>query len=93
MFEYKHLLLLRDIWWSKLKSIFKCCSFFKYQSLLEICGSLDRYFPALVSNTCCTIEKENKDLGYLGLHDISKLEVVWDPVYKLEREKAGCLAS
>jgi hypothetical protein len=28
LFEYKHLLLLRDIWWSKLKSIFKCCSFF-----------------------------------------------------------------
>jgi hypothetical protein len=23
LFEYQHLLLLRDIWWSKLKSIFK----------------------------------------------------------------------
>jgi hypothetical protein len=31
-FKYKHLLLLRDIWWSKFKSILKCCSFFKHQS-------------------------------------------------------------
>jgi hypothetical protein len=32
LFEYKHLLLLRDIWGSKLYFIFKCCSFFKHQS-------------------------------------------------------------
>jgi hypothetical protein len=32
LFEYQHLLLLRDIWWSKFESIFKCCSFFQHQS-------------------------------------------------------------
>jgi hypothetical protein len=31
LFEYQHLLLLRDIWWSKLYSIFKCSSFFQHQ--------------------------------------------------------------
>jgi hypothetical protein len=31
LFEYQHLLLLRDMWWSKLLSIFKCCSFFQHQ--------------------------------------------------------------
>ncbi len=30
LFEYQHLLLNRDIWWSKFKSIFKCCSFFQH---------------------------------------------------------------
>ncbi len=25
LFEYQHLLLLRDIWWSKLSSVFKYC--------------------------------------------------------------------
>jgi len=36
LFEYKHLFLLRDIWWSKLYSIFKCCSFFQHQYKLAI---------------------------------------------------------
>ncbi len=31
-FEYQHLLLPRDIWWSKFYCIFKCCSFFQHQS-------------------------------------------------------------
>ncbi len=31
LFEYQHLLLLRDIRWSKLHSIFKCCSFFQHR--------------------------------------------------------------
>ncbi len=31
MFEYQHLLLLRDIWWSMFWSIFRCCSFFLRQ--------------------------------------------------------------
>jgi hypothetical protein len=29
---YQHLLLLRDIWWLKVLSIFKCYSFFQRQS-------------------------------------------------------------
>jgi hypothetical protein len=35
-----HFLLLRDVWWSKLQSIFKCGSFFQHQCLLDICGTL-----------------------------------------------------
>jgi len=31
LLEYQNLLLLGDIWWSKLSSIFKCCSFFHHQ--------------------------------------------------------------
>jgi len=31
LFEYQHLLLLRDILWSEFKSIFKCSSFFQHQ--------------------------------------------------------------
>jgi len=30
LFVYQCLLLLRDIWWYKLQSIFKCCSFFQH---------------------------------------------------------------
>ncbi len=29
--EYQKHLLVRDIWWSKLQSIFKCCLFFQHQ--------------------------------------------------------------
>jgi hypothetical protein len=29
LLEYQNNLELRDIWWSKLSSIFKCCSFFQ----------------------------------------------------------------
>jgi hypothetical protein len=31
LFEYQYLLLLRDIWWSKFYSIFKCCSLIQHQ--------------------------------------------------------------
>jgi len=31
LFECQHLLSLRDIWWSKFKSIFKCCLFYQRQ--------------------------------------------------------------
>jgi hypothetical protein len=47
LFEYQHLLLLRDIWWSKFKSILICCPFFQHQSLLEICGSLRQLFSCI----------------------------------------------
>jgi hypothetical protein len=40
LLENKHFLLIRDIWWSKVSSILKCCSFFQCQCLLGICGSL-----------------------------------------------------
>jgi len=36
--EYQQLILLRDIWWPKLFSIFKSCSFFQHQGELDICG-------------------------------------------------------
>jgi len=50
LFEYQHLLLLRDIWWSKFLSIFKCCTFFQHHLLIRhLC------FSALVSKTCCSI--------------------------------------
>jgi hypothetical protein len=32
LFEYQHLPLLRDIWWSRFLSIFNCSSFFQHQS-------------------------------------------------------------
>jgi hypothetical protein len=35
LFEYQHLLLLRDIWWWKFYSIFKCCSFFSRPVLIR----------------------------------------------------------
>jgi len=44
--EYQHLLLLRDIWWLKLLTIFKC-SFFQHQSYLNICGSLIQLFSCI----------------------------------------------
>jgi hypothetical protein len=47
LFKYQHLLLLRDIWWSKFKSTFKCSSFFQHQSSLEICGSLRQLFSCI----------------------------------------------
>ncbi len=31
LFEYQHLLFLRDSWWSKFKSIFKCLWFFQHR--------------------------------------------------------------
>jgi hypothetical protein len=31
LFEYQHLLLLWDIWWSEFQSIFKCSSFFQHR--------------------------------------------------------------
>jgi len=31
LLEYQHLLLLRDIWWSKYKSIYKCSSLIEHQ--------------------------------------------------------------
>ncbi len=48
MFWYQHLLLLRDIWWSKFKSIFICSSFFQHQCWLYICGSLSQLFFCIV---------------------------------------------
>jgi hypothetical protein len=33
LLEYQNLLLLRDIWWSKFQSIFKCSSFLQYPSV------------------------------------------------------------
>ncbi len=36
---YQRLLLIRDTWRSKFKSIFNCCSFFQHQCQLHICGS------------------------------------------------------
>jgi hypothetical protein len=44
LFEYQHLPLLRDIWWSKFYSIFKCCSFIQHQCWLDICGCLRQLF-------------------------------------------------
>ncbi len=38
---------LRDIWWSKLHSIFKCCSFFQHNCELDICGSLRQLFSCI----------------------------------------------
>ncbi len=32
LFEYQHLLLLRDICWSEFKSLFKCCYFSQHQA-------------------------------------------------------------
>jgi hypothetical protein len=32
LFEYQHLLVLRDIRWSNFESISKCCSFFQQKS-------------------------------------------------------------
>ncbi len=46
LFESQHLLLVRDIWWSKL-SIFKCCSFFQHHHYLDICGSLRQLFSCI----------------------------------------------
>ncbi len=46
----------RDIWWSKYKSIFKCCSFFNAivnqtsEAVQNCC------FIALASNMCCSID-------------------------------------
>jgi hypothetical protein len=37
--EYQNYLLLRDIGWSKLYSLFKCCSYFQHQSWLDNFGS------------------------------------------------------
>jgi hypothetical protein len=56
MFEYQHSLLLRDSWWSKFQSIFKSFHFFfntsvNYTSL----AAYDSCFPALMSNTGCSI--------------------------------------
>jgi hypothetical protein len=47
LFEYQHLLLLRDIQWSKLQSIAKCCSFSQCQSSLDICDSFRQLFSCI----------------------------------------------
>jgi hypothetical protein len=44
MFEYQYLLLLRDIWGSKFKSLFKCSLFFQHHCYLDIYGSLGQLF-------------------------------------------------
>ncbi len=49
LFEYKHLLLLRDIWWLKLLSIFNTSVNWTPVAALDSC------FPASVSNTHCYI--------------------------------------
>jgi hypothetical protein len=47
LFEYQHLLLLRDIWQSTLESIFKCSSFFQHQREIDICGSIKLWFSCI----------------------------------------------
>jgi hypothetical protein len=65
LFEYKHLLLLRDIWWSKFYSIFKCCSFFWTPELIKNLWQLKAAVFLhwyLIRAVPLTKEKENRRL-------------------------------
>jgi len=47
MFEFQHLLLLSDIWWLNILSIFRCCSFLQQQCQLDICVGLRQLFSCI----------------------------------------------
>ncbi len=38
---------IKDNWWSKHESLYKCSSFFQHQCLLDICGSLRQLFSCI----------------------------------------------
>jgi hypothetical protein len=73
-----YLLLLRGIWWSKFKSIFKCSSFFQHRCQLDICGTLRQLFSciALVSNICCSICCDSKVVGIIVIFKSPSVVVV-----------------
>jgi hypothetical protein len=55
LLEYQHLLLLKDIWCSKLKIYINMLLIFQHQCTLTSAAARDSYFLALVSNTLSSI--------------------------------------